>query len=76
MRFLIKRTSDYDGVEKPCEKAKLVKPYNPQENAIECKGVWEIEINSLEELIVLSNDVGAELIVSVGSIEIYDDWRE
>jgi len=39
------------------------------------KGSPIIEINSLEELIKLSDQFG-DLIVSDGSIEIYDDYRE
>ena len=35
----------------------------------------EIEINSLEELISFSNKFGA-VIISDGSIEIYDDYRD
>jgi hypothetical protein len=38
------------------------------------EGSPEIEINTLEELIEFSNTFG-ELIVSDGSIEIYDDYR-
>ncbi len=36
----------------------------------------EIEINTLEELIELSEKVGFELIVDKNSIEIYNGWRE
>ena len=49
MIFQIRRTSDWSGEEKPCEKATLVKPYNPQD--VLGGGEWEIEINTLEELI-------------------------
>jgi len=36
----------------------------------------EIEINTLEDLLELQSKVGCELIISGGSIEIYDDYRE
>lgn len=38
-------------------------------------GMPEIEINSLEELINLSKELGSSLIVSEGLIEIEDDYR-
>lgn len=74
MKFKISRVSDWGGKEKPCEKAKLVKPYNPQEPFEQ--GEWEIEINTLEELIALSDETNHALIVTDKEIEIYDDWRE
>jgi hypothetical protein len=36
----------------------------------------EMEINSLVELLKLQSKVGCELIISGGSIEIYDNYRE
>lgn len=74
MIFKINRVSDWRGEEKPCEKAKLVKPYNPQDPL--GQGEWEIEINTLEELIALSDETNHALIVTDKEIEIYDDWRE
>lgn len=35
-----------------------------------------IEINSLEELLDLSNSLSSDLIIGAESIEIYDDYRE
>ena len=37
---------------------------------------WEVEINTLEELLDLLKEAGYELIISDGYIEIYDDYRE
>ena len=83
MKFRIYRTTDYMASEptKPCENAicvsdgaiegtvgamfQKVKPYH-----------WEIEINTLEELIALGDETGHEIIVWDGGIEIYDGWRE
>ena len=44
-------------------------------NAVIIEGSPEVEIGSLEELIEFSNKWGT-LIISEGSIEIYDDYRE
>lgn len=37
---------------------------------------WFIEINTLEELVGLQKQLGIELILKDGEIEIYDDYRE
>ena len=42
---------------------------------VEC-GHWEIEINTLEELLALAKNTDEKLIVSEDQIEIYDSWRE
>jgi len=49
----------------------------------EVRGRWhksdyepEIEINTLEDLLEFQSEIGCELILDSGSIEIYDDYRE
>lgn len=37
---------------------------------------WEVEINTLEELLELQTEVGSSLIFDRDSIEIYDDYIE
>lgn len=39
---------------------------------------WQIDINTLEELLLLADEVKHPIIVDVRdmSLEIYDDWRE
>lgn len=37
---------------------------------------WSVEINTLEELITLSDKCGHELVLGHQSIEIYDGYRE
>ena len=77
MRFIITRTSDYDGKNPPCEGA--VPLYKDKKSA-----VWEIEINSLEELLQLSVKTVQPLILfaqdydkdGVPELEIYDNYRE
>ena len=78
MKFRIKRTSDVPMEAQPCEGA-----------YIDAKGKkwevykWAIDINSLEDLMKLTEKVG-DIIVSPPheetdnhpSIEIYDDYRE
>lgn len=77
MKFRIRRTSSYCANEQPCEGAELVKEDDE-------KKIWHIEINSLEELLALSDREREQLIVWNGGefsgempqIEIYDDYRE
>lgn len=76
MKFIITRTSDY-GKNPPCEGAVLL--YKDEESA-----EWEIEINSLEELLQLSAKTAEPLIIfaqgydkgNVPELEIYDNYRE
>ena len=70
MKYKLERTSDYGGSrERPCKKA----------YAEDCDEwlipIWQIDINTLEELQDLIAEVG-EVIVSKDSIEIYDTYRE
>jgi len=82
MKFRIKRTSNFDGEEKPCEKAYGGEHLGGRANDVR---VWYIDINTLDELIALRDEVENELIVGTAyekelndmpEIEIYDDYRE
>jgi hypothetical protein len=67
MIFEIDKASDVYGVEgKPCKNAK----FNSQ------KDEWEIEINSLEELVALIQEKNYSLIISDTDITIYDSYVE
>ena len=68
--FEISRTSDWQGKNKPCKKAKKLRKNEFGETR------YVIDINSLEELIEVLQEVGSPLIMSEHSLEIYDDWRE
>lgn len=63
MEFLIRRTSSYLNSRQPVEGA-----YQKDEE-------WYIKINSLEELIKLSEKEG-QIIIEEDYLEIYDDYRE
>lgn len=78
MKFTIERTSDYDGIMKPSKNAVLSKEKSSFDT-----NVWEIEIESLEELIKLKEEVKYPIIIKnpcfiegQNEIEIYDDYRE
>ena len=76
MIFRISKTSDYLHTDrpKPCKNAKkIVEMDSLWRYEIIC---WEVEINTLEELLDLQKEVGEELIISDGYIEIYDEYRE
>ena len=82
MKFRIKRTSNWDGEEKPCEKAYGGEHLGGRADDVR---VWYIDINTLDELIALRNEVENELIIGttwekelngMPEIEIYDDYRE
>lgn len=68
MKFKIYRTSDMYPEVPPCQEAVLKK-----------KGQWsngyEIEINTLEELMGLISKYGS-VVLSSETLEIYDDYRE
>lgn len=81
MIFRINRTSDYLHKEppKPCKNAvKVTEGIRPWRFSNELQEVvhYEIEINTLEELINLYKEVGEELIITDETIEIYDGYRE
>lgn len=82
MKFRIKRTSNWDGEEKPCENAYGGEHLGGRADDVR---VWYIDINTLDELIALRNEVENELIIDttwekelngIPEIEIYDDYRE
>ena len=79
MKFKIWKTSD--DYNKPCEKAVLVSEKKGEYNWRE--RTWEIEINSLEELLKLAEETKDKCLVVFAqdekagpAIEIYDDYRE
>ena len=75
MKFEIYRTSDWCRENPPCEGARLVRAGSVSHNA-----VYEIEIETLEQLLELMQAVEQPIII-MGNyeepvIEIYDDYRE
>lgn len=79
MKFTIWKTSDDDI--KPCEQAVLVHEGRNEFGWL--KRTYEIEINSLEELIKLAEESEKKCVIVFAaderkgpSIEIYDDYRE
>lgn len=86
MKFTVTRTSDRHNANKPCNNAVCVKPYEPERfnghNYADSEGQWEIEINTLEDLLALIGETNHPIILDCDSnnkeydIEIYDDWRE
>ena len=75
MKFEIYRTSDCCIENPPCEGARLVREGSVSHNA-----VYEIEIETLEQLLELMQAVEQPIII-MGNyeepvIEIYDDYRE
>lgn len=90
MIFRIERSSDpLRNAPKPCQKAiektemltKKVKIHDENGNMIwqefgfESK-YWEIEINTLDDLLALKKEVSYDLIICDDGIEIYDSYRE
>lgn len=75
MKFEIYRTSDWCRENPPCEGAKLVRAGSVSHDA-----VYEIEIETLEQLLKLMQAVEAPIIIMGNydepAIEIYDDYRE
>ena len=81
MKFRVSRTSNYRADEKPCEKAYGGTPMKDDEHKL----VWFIDIGSLEELLLLREELREDLIIGIAweeelnqmpEIEIYDDYRE
>ena len=78
VEFLISRTCNIykcGSNKKPCEKAFRKKIAGEEE--------WVVKINSLDELLCLSEDLGSLILETPGKfgsnipgIEIYDDYRE
>jgi len=73
MRFRVERTSDWAGEKSPCRGCRFVQDHDENGDPV---NVWEIEINSLDELMKLVDDNGAIIIGKDKSIEIYDAYRE
>ena len=74
MEFYIERTSDWFHKKPPVKNRQLrLVPKNKKDAY--SKNEWYIEINSLEDLVKLSEEEGS-LIFNPGHIEIYDDYRE
>ena len=76
MIFQITKTSTYVHTDqsKPCKNAKKIVEIDP---VWHCKYIrWDVEINTLEELLDLLKEAGHKLIISDGYIEIYDAYRE
>ena len=81
MFFSISTTSDdsRNGI-KPCKNAVV------KEMSCDNKYIWEVEINTLEDLLELCAEIGGEIILSdinnhankepEFELEIYDDYRE
>ena len=69
------RTSDWYRENPPCEGARLVREGSVSHNA-----VYEIEIETLEQLLELMQAVESPIIIMGNydepTIEIYDDYRE
>ena len=76
MIFRITKTSSYLHIDqpKPCENAKKIVEIDPVGHRELVR--WEVEINTLEELLDLLKEAGYELIISDDYIEIYDAYRE
>lgn len=76
MTFRITKTSSYLHTDqpKPCKNAKKIVEIDPVGHFEKVR--WEVEINTLKELLDLLKEAGYELIISDGYIEIYDDYRE
>ena len=75
MKFEIYRTSDWCRENPPCEGARLVRGGSAIHSA-----VYEIEIETLEQLLELMQAVESPIIIMGNydepTIEIYDDYRE
>lgn len=90
MTFVISRASDSSGNTQPCIGARLVvgetrskvgEVIDETDRPVTLELIrqypsWVISINSLEELIALSNELNYPLIVSARVITIYDDYIE
>lgn len=77
MKYRINRTSDWDGVNKPCRDA-YVDEILP-EVLPNGRTLWAIDICSIEQMDELVKEVRAAIIISkhdgVNEIEIYDTYR-
>jgi hypothetical protein len=78
MKFIVTRTTDVLTLTPPCERAEL-----SEHQSYFGGKVWEIEINSIEELIELKKEVNHPIILcdsynveGMLELEIYDGYRE
>jgi len=88
MKFLIERTSDFDGEKPPMKGCQTVTKYAPYRypSIARIDGVYSFEANSLEELLAIVDREGEIIIKRCHGghkpsefkhcIEIYDDYRE
>lgn len=78
MTFRITKTSNHLHTDqpKPCKNAKKIVEMDSLWRYEIIRWEWEVEINTLEELLDLQKEVGEELIISDEYIEIYDAYRE
>lgn len=76
MKFTVSKTRGNSFDVPPCNNA-FIEPfsYTDHNGLIREAKLWKIEINTLEQLIYFLNEQG-ECIISSGSIEIYNDYRE
>lgn len=87
MKFIVYKTSTFlDDVlrlKKPCENCKIetvIYHYSEQEQKKEKQ--YTIDISNIEDLVILSKNLGEEIIVSKNKyydypvLEIYDSYRE
>lgn len=72
MKFKISRASDWNRVKAPVEEAVCINPTETRKY----RKHWEIEINTLEELIALSDREDTQLIIDKENITVYDDYVE
>lgn len=82
MTFRVVRTTDDAGDKTPCQNARFVKRAKPNEWSTRKINYWEVELDSLEDLMHLIEETGNALIIFGADekdgpmIEIYDDYRE
>lgn len=75
MKFIIERTSDWQSGDQPYGGAVCI----GEEEGVK---KWELEVNTLEELLDIIEKTRRPLIIdhdnkrNTNHIEIYDDWRE
>lgn len=74
VEFEISRTSEWPGYGEPPYEGAYPKQVTNRRGVLVER--WFIEISSLEELIGLAKNTGHEIVLSEGSLEIYDDYRE
>lgn len=82
MIFRVVRTTDDAGDKAPCQNARFVKRDRANEWSSRKVNYWEVELDSLEDLMHLIEETGNALVIFGADekdgpmIEIYDDYRE